>query len=172
MLHINGIWISVGWKKLAFSQTCIPVICDQVRKKKHQKSVPFQFIFKNELVGPYHCINILRRIFHAVDPSDRIFPAEAAYMDHFLCSHSLKSHPAVRPGIIHVCLIPGLHTGWDQKCFSTCQMILMAIHLKNSASGFHDMKYMRDPFIWSKSMSRIAFFPPTISKTEIHRTFL
>ena len=55
---------------------------------------------------------------------------------------------------------------------STCQMILMAIHLKNSASGFHDMKYMRDPFIWSKSMSRIAFFPPTISKTEIHRTFL
>ena len=136
---------------------------------------------------PHHCCSVgehilkslteiendrLLRIFHAVDPSDRIFPAEAAYMDHFLCSHSLKSHPAVRPGIIHVCLIPGLHTGWDQKCFSTCQMILMAIHLKNSASGFHDMKYMRDPFIWSKSMSRIAFFPPTISKTEIHRTFL
>lgn len=43
---------------------------------------------------------------------------------------------------------------------------------QNSASGFHDMKYMRDPVIWSKSMSRIAFFPSTISKTEIHRTFL
>ena len=172
MLHINGIWISVGWKKLAFSQTCIPVICDQVRKKKQQKSVSFQLIFKNELVGPYHCINILRSIFHAVDPSDRIFPAETTYMNHFLGNHSLKSYPAVRPGIVHVCLIPGLHIGWDQKCFSTGQMILIAIHLKNSASGFHDMKYMGDPFIWSKSISRITFFPPTVSKTEIHRTFL
>ena len=52
------------------------------------------------------------------------------------------------------------------------QMILLSIHLKNPGSGFHDMKHMGNPFIWSKAMSRIAVFPPTIGKAEIHRTFL
>ena len=70
--------------------------------------------------------NRISHVLHIVESGSGVFE-----MDHFLRSHSLKSYPAICPGIVHVCLIPGLHTGWDQKCFSTCQMILMAIHLKN-----------------------------------------
>lgn len=144
MLHINGIWISVGWEKLAFSQTCIPVICDQVRKRSIRSPFRFSSFSKTSLL-----VRTIASIYFAAFSMQWILRTGFSLLKPLTWITSSAVIPQIPPS----------GTSRDYPCLPHTRPphwlgSEMLLHLsddtdghpsQNSASGFHDMKYMRDP---------------------------